>query len=77
MSMPLLGGGPEKPPAIGEWRLSKPGVGGTPGEAIGFPKADRPGDVNGWLLYTVPTGDIGVSFILSGVGPFGNSHCVD
>jgi hypothetical protein len=76
MSIPLLGGGPVNP-AIGDCRLSKPGVRGTPGEARGLPKADKPGDVRGWLLYTLPTGERGVSFRFKGVGPFGNSHCVD
>jgi hypothetical protein len=45
--MPLLGGGPEKPDTTGDCKLSNPGVKGTPGEAIGFANAERPGEVTG------------------------------
>lgn len=49
-----------------------------PGDPSGLPpNVDRPGDASGWPLYIVLAGDIGVSFKFSGVGPLGNSHCVD
>ena len=65
------------PATTGDYKLSNPGVMGSPGEASGLPNADKPGEVRGWLLYMLPTGDKGVSFRFNGVGPFGNSHCVD
>lgn len=65
------------PETTGDCKFSYPGVKGRPGDAMGLPKADNPGDVRGWLLYTLPVGDIGVSLRFNGVGPFGNSHWVD
>lgn len=55
---------------------SYPGVIGSPGDASGFPEVkERPGDAKGfWKV--LPAGESGVSPRLSGVGPFGNSHCV-
>lgn len=65
------------PVMTGDCRLSKPGVRGRPGDVRGFPKADKAGEARGWLLYMLPTGDNGVSLRFNGVGPLGNSHCVD
>ena len=55
-----------------------PGVcGGKAGDPSGvFPNALRPGEANG-LPYVDTVGDRGATLSwLSGVGPFGNSHCV-
>lgn len=56
---------------------SYPGVIGRPGDASGFPDVnERPGDAKGfWKV--LPAGERGVSPRFSGVGPLGNSHCVD
>lgn len=79
-STPAAGGGPVKPVVVGVARGAMPKSpekvavwGAKPGDAIGvFPKD---GDAKGPPT-NVPVGDMG-SFRLRGVGPLGNSHCVD
>lgn len=83
-STPLDGGGPVKPVTVGVadcilMTLSAyPGVDGMkPGDARGcFPYALSPGESRGLPPYTLTEGEVG-SFRLRGVGPLGNSHCVD
>jgi hypothetical protein len=80
VSTPAVGGGPVNPAAVGVAMLLmlryvsglKVAVcaTGKPGEANGFAKLDWVG------LTIVPVGESG-SLRLNGVGPLGNSHCVD
>lgn len=80
MSTPAAGGGPVNPAAvgvaIGAMPIISPGYAavcvGNPGEARGV--LPNPGELNGFA--NEPAGDIG-SFKFNGVGPLGNSHCVD
>lgn len=84
MSTPLLGGGPEKPATVGVEDCilmilsGYPGVDGwKPGDAKGFPlNALNPGEASGFPPYVLRVGDRG-SLRFNGVGPLGNSHCVD
>lgn len=80
MSTPAAGGGPVKPVVVGVAMDAIPSIPsgkcavceGKPGDASGvLPKA---GDASGFAKE--PAGDMG-SFKFKGVGPFGNSHCVD
>lgn len=80
MSTPATGGGPVNPVVVGVAIDAIPSIpseypavcGGKPGEARGvLPNA---GDAKGFAK--VLAGDIG-SFRFKGVGPLGNSHCVD
>ena len=47
---------------------------GNPGEASGL--LNEAADDEGRVFMKVPVGDMG-SFKFKGVGPLGNSHCVD